>query len=99
MPTKKGQPKSWKTESLSREELVGKGLFLKRKASGDPAQFLKNPIIEWETLLEKLSWTAGIHQALLTSRLVYTQNSNAKCVELKVENVSDFLPKAFVDCI
>jgi hypothetical protein len=55
VPTKKGQPKFWKTESLSREELAGKDLFLKRKASGDRTQFLKNPIIEWETLLEKLS--------------------------------------------
>jgi len=55
VPTKKGQPKSWKTESLFREKQAGKGLFLKRKASGDRAQFLKNQIIEWETLLEKLS--------------------------------------------
>jgi hypothetical protein len=26
---------------------------------------LKNQIMEWETLLEKLSWTFGIHQAFL----------------------------------
>ena len=85
--------------ALAREELAGRGLFLKRKAKGDRIQLLKNQIMEWETLLEKLGWTAGIHQDLFISRLVYTQNSNAKCAGLKVQNVSDFLPKAFVDCI
>jgi hypothetical protein len=40
---------------MAREELAGKGLFLKRKASGDRAKVLRNQIIEWETLLEKLS--------------------------------------------
>jgi hypothetical protein len=41
--------------ALAREELGGKGLFLKRKAKGDRAQLLKNQIMEWETLLQKLS--------------------------------------------
>ena len=40
--------------ALSREELAGRGLFLKRKAKGDRVQLLKNQIMEWETLLEKL---------------------------------------------
>ena len=40
--------------SISRRTRLGKGLFLKRKASCDRAEFLKNQIIEWETLLEKL---------------------------------------------
>jgi hypothetical protein len=40
---------------MARDELGGKGLFLKRKASGDRAQFLQNQIVEWETLLEKLN--------------------------------------------
>ncbi len=84
---------------MARDELAGKGLFLKRKAKGDRAQFLKNQIIEWEILLEKLGWTIGIHQDSFILGLVYTQNSNAKRVRLKVQNVSDFLPKAFVDCI
>jgi hypothetical protein len=40
--------------SISRRTRLGKGLFLKRKAKGDRALFLKNQIIEWETLIEKL---------------------------------------------
>jgi hypothetical protein len=41
--------------ALAREELADRGLFLKRKAKGARVQLLKNQIMEWETLLEKLS--------------------------------------------
>jgi hypothetical protein len=49
--------------ALAGEELAGRGLFLKRKAKGARVQLLKNQITEWETLLEKLNRTFGVHQA------------------------------------